>query len=57
MSKLNAKWDNRLLVYVLEKHSLDDCNDNGGRFVAFYSSHHVVIGATLFEHRARHKVS
>ena len=39
------------------RHGVGVRNDNGGRFVDFCSTHHLVIGGTTFQHRTRGKVS
>ena len=53
MGDLNAKIGvgNSGVEYVVGR------NDNGGRFVDFCSTHHLVIGGTIFQHRTRDKVS
>ena len=61
MGDLNAKvgLGNSGVEYVVGRHAVlvGISNDNVGRFVAFCSPHHLVIGRTTFQHRTRDKVS
>ena len=43
--------------YVVGRHGVGVRNYNGGRFVDFCSTHHLVIGGTTFQYRMRDKVS
>ena len=56
---LNAKVGvgNSGVEYIVGRHGVGIRNDNGGRFVDFCSTHHLVIGGTTFQHRTRDKVS
>ena len=55
MGDLNAKVGvgNSDVEYVVGRHGVGVRNDNGGRFVDFCSTHHLVIGGTTFQHRTR----
>lgn len=59
MGDLNAKVGsvNDSLKHVMGKHGLGSRNDNGERFVEFCSMNQLVIGGTMFQHKACHKVS
>ena len=43
--------------YVVGRHGVAVRNDNGGRFMDFCSTHHLIIGGTTFQHRTLDKVS
>ena len=59
MGDLNAKVGvgNSGVEYIVDRHGVDVRNDSGGRIVDFCSTHHLVIGGTIFQHRTRDKVS
>ena len=58
MGDLNAKVGvgNLGVEYVVGRHGVGVKNDNGC-FVAFCSTHHLVIYGTTIQHRTRDKVS
>lgn len=51
VADLNARLgsNNILLGCVMGIHGVGDRNDNGEKFVNFFSLHHLVIGRALFE--------
>ena len=59
MGVLNAKvgLNNSGVEYDVRRHGVGVRNDNGGRFVDFCSTFHLVIGGTTIQHRTRDKVS
>ena len=59
MGVLNAKvgLNNSGVEYDVRRHGVGVRNDNGGRFVDFCSTFHLVIGGTTIQHRTRDKVA
>ena len=59
MGELNEKVGavRTTLEHVLGNQGIAIRNDNGGRFVDFCNTNHLVIGGTVFQHKPCYKIS